>query len=86
MALADSGEMAIYVGEVSAGGQEPQIVIAGADGTLRKFAGNGEKAGETDGEFAKLYPTLTATPSGRFLFSAVLVNGPARAGVFIDKP
>ncbi len=85
-ALADSGEMAIYVSGVVFTNQGPQIVIAGADGTLRKFATAAETAEGTGGEFAKLYPTLTATPSGRFLFGAVLLNGPAQAGVFIDKP
>jgi hypothetical protein len=82
--LADSGEMAIYVGQVTGG--MPQVVIAGADGTLRKFAGNGEKAPDTGSEFGKLYPTLVATPSGRFLFSAMLLNGPAQAGIFVDMP
>jgi hypothetical protein len=85
-ALADSGEMAIYVTDTSKTDFQPQIVIAGADGELRKFAWNGEKAEGTGSEFGKLYPTLVATPSGRFLFSAVLLNGPDQAGIFIDTP
>jgi hypothetical protein len=86
-ALADSGEMAVYVGQVKCcDAMEPQIVIAGADGTLRKFAISGERAPGAGSEFGKLYPTLTATPSGRFLFGAVLVGGPAKAGIFMDRP
>jgi hypothetical protein len=84
-ALADSGEMAIYVAEVRDGVQ-PRIVIAGADGTLRKFAKSGDNAEGTGSEFGKLYTPLVATPSGRFLFGAMLVHGPAKAGVFMDKP
>jgi len=84
-ALADSGEMAIYVPEVD-DGCAPQFVIVGADGALRKFAICSEKAEGTGGEFGKLYPDVAATPSGKFLFGAVLVNGPAQAGIFINKP
>jgi hypothetical protein len=84
--LADSGEMAIYVVDTREADFQPQIVIAGANGMLRKFARNGEKAGGTGSEFGKLYSTLAATPSGKFLFGAVLINGPAKAGVFINKP
>ena len=84
--LADSGEMAIYVTEIRGTAYQPQIVIAGANGELRKFAGSGENAQGTGCEFGKLYPALVATPSGRFLFSAILLNGPAQAGIFIDKP
>ena len=86
VALADSGEMAIYLASVTGGAQKPQVVIAGADGTLRKFVIAAETAEGTGSEFAKLYPTLSATPSGKFLFGAMLVNGPAKAGIFIDRP
>lgn len=86
MALANSGEMAIYVPDTRETEIQPQLVIAGADGTLRKFAGNGQKAEGTGSEFGKLFPMLIATPSGNFLFSAVLVDGPAKAGIFQSKP
>ena len=86
VALADSGEMAIYVAEIYGTEFRPQIVIAGANGELRKFAWNGEEAQGTGSNFGKLHPTLVATPSGRFLFGAVLLDGPAQAGIFIDKP
>lgn len=79
--LANSGEMAIYVPDVW-NGIQPRIVIAGVDGTLRNVATIGEKAQGTGSDFGKLYPTLTVVPSNQFLFSAVLVNGPAKAGVF----
>jgi len=83
--LADSGEMAIFVDQVTGGGVEPQVVIAGVDGTLRMFAGSGERAQGTGSDFGKFYPTLVATPSNKFLFGAVLVDGPAKAGVFVNK-
>jgi hypothetical protein len=85
-ALANSGEMAIYVADTSGSDIQPCIVVAGVNGQLREIAGNGEKAAGTDSEFGKLYAQLSATPSGRFLFGAVLVGGPAKAGIFIDKP
>jgi hypothetical protein len=85
-ALADSGEMAIYVQDVTQSHIQPQVVIAGADGKLREFVNNGDKAEGTGSEFAKLFPMLAATPAGRFLAGAVLINGPAQAGIFIDKP
>jgi hypothetical protein len=85
-ALADTGEMAIYVPFVMNPSQGSRIVIAGADGRLRNFAIAAETAEGTGSVFAKLYPALVATPSGRFLFSAMLVDGPAQAGVFKNEP
>jgi hypothetical protein len=85
-ALSESGELAIYVGNTSGTDMEQQIVIAGADGKLRGFAGNGEMADGTDGQYGKLYPVLIATPAGRFIFSAMLVNGLAKGGIFVSVP
>jgi hypothetical protein len=47
---------------------------------------NGEKAENTGSEFVKLYPSLAVTPSSKFLFSTMLLNGPAQAGIFVDRP
>ncbi len=86
VALANSGEIAIYVADTYGTDFQPQIVIAGVDGTLRRFAENGAKAQGTGGDFGKLFPQVWATPSGKFLFGAMLLNGPAKAGVFTNKP
>jgi hypothetical protein len=83
--LANSGEMAVYVGDVSHGAQ-PRVVIAGVDGALRQVATNGDNARGTGSDFGKLYPRLWATPSGRFLFSAMLLHGLTKAGVFVNAP
>ncbi len=77
--------MAIYVPNVLQGTQ-PRIVIASVDGTLRNLATNGDTAQGTGSDFAKLYLPLAATPSGKFLFGGMLVNGPAKAGIFMNKP
>ncbi len=85
-ALADSGEMAIWVGDTRGTDFKEHLLIAGVDGQLRRVAGNSGKAEGTEGEFGKLFPLLMATPSGQFLFSAILVNGPAKAGIFTSIP
>jgi hypothetical protein len=85
-ALADSGEMAIWVGDTRGTDFKEHLLIAGVDGNLRRVAGNSGKAEGTESEFGKLFPLLMATPSGQFLFSAILVNGPAMAGIFTSIP
>ncbi len=84
-ALADSGELAVFIDEVSAG-PEPRFVIAGANGVLRPFATSGDLADGTGSQFGNLYRPVVATPSGRFYFGAALVHGPARFGIFRDRP
>ncbi len=86
IALAGSGDLAVYLPKINGSDFQPRIVISAPDGSLRNLAWNGEKAGNTGSEFGKLYPAFTATPSGRFVFGAVLLNGPAQAGLFVDQP
>jgi len=85
-ALADSGDLAVYIPELNGSAPKPRIVITSPNGTLRALAASGEQAADTGSEFGKLYPSLRTTPSGRFLFSAMLLNGPALAGIFVDRP
>jgi len=85
VALADSGEMAMYIAEVNNSAIMPRFIIAGTNGTLRSFAGSGERAAGTGSDFGKLTLPVRATPLGRFLFGAILLNGPAEFGLFEDK-
>lgn len=84
--LADSGEMAIYVPDTGEDVPQPQLVISGADGALRGIAAGGAEAGGAGGQYGKISAALMATPSGRFLFGALLVGGPARMGLFTSVP
>ncbi len=83
--LADSGEMAFYVPNIEDADNLTRLVLADKNGNLRTFANTGEKANGTGADFGRIYGTMTVTPSGRFLFGALLVGGQAKSGVFIDK-
>jgi hypothetical protein len=81
LALADSGELAMYIPNVSGAADLPRYVIAGSDGTLRAFAAVGDAAGDTGSVFGRL-TTVTANSAGTFFIGATLVGGPAKQGVF----
>jgi len=81
LALADSGELAMYVPGVSDAPDFPMHVIASSEGTLRRFVAVGETAAETDSQFGRL-GSVGANSSGDFLVQAVLVGGPVKQGLF----
>jgi hypothetical protein len=83
--LADSGELAVLA-DGNGDSSRPQIVVSGKDGTLRKVAVDADPAPGTDAQFGKIFPFLTATPSGRFVFTSMLANGSPKAGLFISVP
>jgi hypothetical protein len=84
-ALTESGEMSIFVFNVSGAPNLQGHVIADSAGVLRKFVTVGKKAQGTGSEFGIIFDAVTTNSTGRFFFSAILVNGPARWGVFADK-
>ncbi len=85
-ALADSGELAVYIPFVDGSDFQPQIVVAGVDGALRSLAAGGAAVPGDLGVFGKPNPAIFVTPSGRFIFSSLLQNGPAQAAVFTSLP
>jgi len=85
-ALADSGELAVFAPDTDDTPLRQQILQVGTDGKIRRLAGNGEPAADTASEFSKLFGSVVATPGGRFVFSAILANGPAKAGLFVSNP
>ena len=85
-ALSDAGELAVYSPDHQNTPMQQQILVVGADGKVRRLAGSGEPAADTQSEYGKLIGSLMATPGGRFVFSSILVNGPAKSGVFISNP
>ena len=82
IALADSGESAMYVRGLDGDGFLPRFVIADRNGVLRRFAAQGDKAVGTGSVFGRLIPSITANSDGRFFFQAQLVDGPAKTGLF----
>ena len=80
-ALADSGELAVYIPNVSGGADLPRYVIAGKDGTLRPFAAVGDAAGDAGGVFGRL-GLVTANSTGGFFIGATLVEGSAKQAIF----
>jgi hypothetical protein len=84
-ALTESGEMSIFVFNVSGAPNLQGHVIADSAGVLRKFVTVGKKAHGTGSEFGIIFNAVTTNSTGRFFFSAILVNGLARWGVFADK-
>jgi hypothetical protein len=84
IALADSGDLAMYVPNIDGADNLPRFVIAGPDRSLRAFAAAGDEADGTFSRFGRLFPRLTVNSSGVFTFSCILVEGPAKAGIFRD--
>jgi hypothetical protein len=86
IALSESGELAVYVvaekNDPERDDELPRIVIVGSDGALRLFAVTAERAEGTGSYFGRIYPQLSANAAGRFFFSSIMVNGPAKAGFF----
>jgi hypothetical protein len=83
-ALADSGELAMYLPSVSGAPDLPRYVIAGPDGTLRAFAAVGETAADTGSVFGRL-GTVAANSTGTFFINAVLVDGPVKQAIFRSR-
>jgi hypothetical protein len=81
LALADSGELAMYVPGVVGAPDLPRYIIAGVDGTLRRFASVGDHAPGTDSEFGR-FAYISANTSNRFFINATLVEGSATQGIF----
>ena len=85
LALADSGELAMYIPGVSGAADLPRYIIADTDGTLRQFASVGALAPGTAGEFGRL-GSVTVNSAGKFLINAMIVNGSAKQGIFLHTP
>jgi len=79
--LADSGVLAMYVPGVLGALDLPRYVIAGTDGTLRRFAWVGDPAPGTDGEFGR-FGYISANSSSKFFINATLVEGSVSQGIF----
>jgi hypothetical protein len=84
-ALTESGEMSIFVFNVSGAPNQQGHVIADSAGVLREFVTVGKNAQGTGSEFGIIFQAVTTNSTGRFFFSAILVNGHARWGLFADK-
>ena len=84
-ALTESGEMSIFVFNVSGAPNLQGHVIADSAGVLREFVTVGEKARGTGSDFGITFQAVATNSTGRFFFSAILVNGRAKWGVFADK-
>jgi hypothetical protein len=84
-ALTESGEMSIFVFNVSGAPNLLGHVIANSAGVLREFVTVGKKAQGTGSDFGITFQAVATNSTGRFFFSAILVNGQARWGVFADK-
>jgi hypothetical protein len=84
-ALTESGEMSIFVFNVSGAPNLQGHIIANSAGVLREFVTVGKKAQGTGSDFGITFQAVATNSTGRFFFSAILVNGQARWGVFADK-
>jgi hypothetical protein len=84
-ALTESGEMSIFVFNVSGAPNLQGHVIANSAGVLREFVTVGKKAQGTGSDFGITFQAVATNSTGQFFFSAILVNGQARWGVFADK-
>jgi hypothetical protein len=84
-ALTESGEMSIFVFNVSGAPNLQGHVIADSAGVLREFVTVGKKAQGTGSDFGITFQAVATNSTGRFFFSAILVNGRAKWGVFADK-
>lgn len=84
-ALTESGEMSIFVLNASSAPNLQRHVIADSAGVLREFVAVGKKAQGTGSEFGSIFNAVATNSTGRFFFSAILVNGQARWGVFADR-
>ena len=84
-ALTESGEMSIFVFNVSGAPNLQGHVIADSAGVLREFVTVGEKARGTGSDFGITFQAVATNSTGQFFFSAILVNGRAKWGVFADK-
>ncbi len=62
-----------------------RLLIAGPTGTLRLLAAVGDKAKGTTSEYGALSSVVTTNSDGHFFFTAILVDGKEKWGVFIDK-
>jgi hypothetical protein len=83
--LNDSGEMSMKVLEITGAQNLSRLVIAGAGGVLRELAITGDKAKGTGSSFGGLLGSTGANSTGHFFFSAFLVDGPAKYGIFWDE-
>jgi hypothetical protein len=82
--LADSGELEIDVENVVGAPNLPRHVIASSSGVLRAFAATGDPAAGTSSQYGLLFQSVGVNSSGRFFFTAILVEGPAKWGIFWD--
>ncbi len=83
-ALNDTGEMSMNVVNLIGTPNLPRLILANATGTLSLFVAPGDKAQGTGSDFGSLFQNVVANPNGRFVGTAILVDGPAKWVTFID--
>lgn len=83
--LTDSGQMSIFVGNVTGAASGSRQVIASPSGVLSEFVTSDEKATGTGSLFGALFQSVAVNSDGRFFVSAILVDGPAKWGIFTDR-
>jgi hypothetical protein len=84
--LTDSGEMSIFLNNITGAPSLGRYVIASASGVLREFAATDDDAQGTGSSFGALFQSVGTNSTGRFFFMAILVGGPEKSGVFWDGP
>lgn len=82
--LTDS-EICMHIVNVTGAPNLNRLVIANAAGVLRELATTGDKAQGTGSSFGGVFNSVATNSTGHFFFSALLVEGPAKYGVFWDK-
>ncbi len=81
-ALADSGELCIWARDLAPGSGGGHMVIADANGVLRKFIDNYDRAEGTGSYFGGIIQAMSVNSSGRFFMNAALVDGPTKWAIF----
>jgi hypothetical protein len=78
-------EMSMSFVNVTGAPNLSRLVIANAAGVLRELATTGDKAKGTGSTFSGLFNSVATNSTGHFFFSALMVDGQAKYGIFWDK-
>lgn len=79
--LTDSGQMSVFVANISG---IPRQVIVSPTGVLSEFITPDQPASGTGSRFGAVFSSVATNSAGQFFVSAVLVEGPAKYGIFWD--
>ena len=85
MTLIDSGQMSVQVLNITGAPNLFRQVIISPTGVLNELVTDGQKAAGTGSTFGESVAAVPSTTQDRLVFSAVLVDGPAKFGIFSDK-